>query len=89
MGAGQRTMAVPTRRHRRNPIARLGSNSPKPLPSFNTAGTSVRATATATSIPTVHGTPMVWKIGIRVKLKHSIAPAIVKPEPRTTGATLR
>ena len=44
---------------------------------------------TEANMPTAHGTPTVWKIGIRVKLKHNIAPAIVKPEPKTTGATLR
>jgi hypothetical protein len=32
---------------------------------------------------------MVWKMGIRVKLRHKIAPAIVKPEAKTTGATPR
>ena len=29
------------------------------------------------------------RIGNRVKLRHNIAPAIVKPEPRTTGVTPR
>ena len=50
---------------------------------------SVTATATATSNPTAQGSPIDWKMGIRVKLRHSIAPAIVNPEPKTTGVTLR
>ena len=53
------------------------------------AGTRVTATATATNRPTAEGMPMLWKIGIRVTLRHSIAPAMVKPLPKTTGATLR
>ena len=43
MGTGQRTIAVPTRRHRRTLILRLGSNSLKRLPTARTAGTSVSA----------------------------------------------
>ena len=38
-------------------ICRFGSNSPKRLPRAMTAGTSVRATATATKIPTAPGMP--------------------------------
>ncbi len=49
-----------------------------------TAGPSVSAAMTATSMPTAHGTAMVWNYGSRVKLRHSIAPAMVRPEPSTT-----
>ena len=84
MGAGQRTTAVPTRRHPRTDIVRLGSRRPKRLATVRTAGTSVSATATATSMPTAHGAPMVWKIGNRVKLRQYVAPAIVKPEAKIT-----
>jgi hypothetical protein len=89
MGAGHRTIAVPIRRQRRLSVVRFGSHSPKRLATARTAGTSVIATATATSNPTAQGTPIDWKMGMRVKLRHSIAPAIVNPEPKTTGATLR
>jgi hypothetical protein len=89
MGAGQRTIAVPTRRHLRTPIVPLGSNTLKRLPTARNAGTNVSATETATSIPTAHGTPRVWNSGIRVKLRQKTAPAIVKPEAKTTGATPR
>ncbi len=54
-----------------------------------TAGTSVSATATATSMPTAQGTPMVWKYGIRQKLRQKVAPAIVRPDASTTWATPR
>ena len=53
------------------------------------AGTSVRATATATRIPNAQGTPKGWKKGRRVKLRQKIAPAIVTPEAKTTLATPR
>ena len=89
MGSGQRTTAVPTRRQPRTLSNRLGSNTPKRLPTVNTAGPNVSATATATSIPTAHGMPMVWKYGIRAKLRQNVAPAIVKPEPRMTCAVPR
>ena len=49
-----------------------------------TAGPSVNAAMTATSMPTAHGTAMVWNHGSRVNLRHSIAPAMVRPEPSTT-----
>jgi hypothetical protein len=49
----------------------------------------VSATATAANMPAAHGTPMVWKMGNRVKLRHNIAPAIVTPEAKTTLATPR
>ena len=42
------------------------------------------ATATATNIPTAHGTPSGWKYGSRVKRRQKSAPAIVKPEATTT-----
>lgn len=45
--------------------------------------------ATATSMPTAQGTPMVWKYGIRVKLRQNTDPAMVKPEASTTFAVLR
>ncbi|GFG66397.1 hypothetical protein MKUB_38870 [Mycobacterium kubicae] len=86
IGPGQRTIAVPTRRHPRVRILRLGSNSLKKLPTVRTAGPKVSAAATATSIPTAQGIPIVWKYGSRVKLRQYIAPAIVRPEPRTTCA---
>ena len=63
MGAGHRTIAVPTRRHPRTLIFRLGSNRPKRLPTARTAGTSVSATATATNMPTAQGTPRALEIG--------------------------
>src|SRR5262249_23491414 len=87
MGAGHRTIDAPIRRHRRAVTFRLGSNSPKRLPTTSAAGISVRATATATTMPTAHGTPKVWKGGSRVKLRLKTAPAIVKPEAKTTFAT--
>ena len=61
IGAGQRTTAVPTRRHSRPWAARLDSNKPKRLPRKSTAGPSVIAAATKTSIPMATGTPIVWK----------------------------
>ncbi|SHT58374.1 Uncharacterised protein [Mycobacteroides abscessus subsp. abscessus] len=68
---------------------RFGSNRPKRLPTAMTAGTSVMATATATTMPTAVATPSVWYTGNRVKCRQRTAPAIVRPEPRTTLATLR
>ena len=56
------------------------------LPKANTAGPSVSAAITATSVPTAHGTPRLWKYGSRVKLRQYIAPAMVSPEPSTTWA---
>ncbi|CNH12841.1 Uncharacterised protein [Mycobacterium tuberculosis] len=79
-------MAVPTRRHPRVRIFRFGSNRPNRLPTASTAGPSVSAAKTATSVPTEHGTPRLWKYGSRVKLRQYIAPAMVKPEPNTTCA---
>ncbi|SKU31132.1 Uncharacterised protein [Mycobacteroides abscessus subsp. abscessus] len=58
MGPGQRTMAVPMRRHTRVLIARLGSKKPKKLATVSTAGASVSAAATAVSMPTTPGMPM-------------------------------
>ncbi|PQM44605.1 hypothetical protein C1Y40_05237 [Mycobacterium talmoniae] len=60
-GPGHRTIVVPIRRQARIRIARLGSTSPNRLPTATTAGPSVSATATATSIPTAQGTPSDWK----------------------------
>ncbi|SHT46000.1 Uncharacterised protein [Mycobacteroides abscessus subsp. abscessus] len=57
MGPGHRTIAVPTRRHRRVVTCRFGSNSPKRLPAAMQAGTKVSATATATKMPTAPGIP--------------------------------
>ncbi len=48
-----------TFRHRRVVSFRLGSNSPKRLPTAMTAGTSVTATNTAAAMPTAVGTPRV------------------------------
>ncbi|CFE40578.1 Uncharacterised protein [Mycobacterium tuberculosis] len=85
-GPGQRTIAVPTRRHRRVFIRRLGSNSLKKLPTVSTAGPSVSAAKTATSMPIAMGAPSVSKYGSRAKLRQYMAPAMVKPEPKITWA---
>src|ERR1700719_303074 len=69
IGPGQRTTAVPTRRHPRVFIFRLGSSSPNRLAEVIRAGAMVSAAATATSIPIARGTPSVWKYGSRVKLR--------------------
>src|ERR1700739_4403668 len=89
IGAGQRTTAVATRRHTRPRAARLDSKRPKRLPTKRTAGPSVTAAATKTSIPIATGAPIVVKYGRRAKLRQDVAPAIVRPEPKITGPTDR
>src|ERR1700740_2383971 len=89
IGAGQRTTAGPTRRHSRPRAARLASKRPNRLPRKRTAGPSVIADATMTSMPIAPGAPIVEKYGSRAKLRQYVAPAIVRPEPRITGATDR
>ena len=51
-----------------------------------TAGPSVSAAKTQTTMPTANGTPSDWKYGRRVKLRQNVAPAMVRPEPNTTWA---
>ena len=70
-------------------MLRFGSKRPKRLPMTITAGPRVSAAMTATKVPTAQGTPMVWKYGSRVKVRHSIAPAMVSPDPSTTWAVPR
>ncbi len=36
--------------------------------------------------PTANGMPRLWKYGRLVKRRHSVAPAIVRPEPKITCA---
>src|SRR3954466_3128666 len=86
-GAGQRTTAVPTLRQNRLWGGRLDSYRPARLPRYNTAGPSVTAMATTTTMPIATGAPMVAKYGSRVKLRQYVAPAIVRPDPTMTGAT--
>jgi hypothetical protein len=50
------------------------------------AGPSVSAIATTITMPTASGKPIVWKYGSRVKCRHSVAPAMVRPEASTTWA---
>ena len=82
MGTGQRTMAVPMRRQPWVRIGRLGSNRPKWRPMTSKAGARVNAATTATRTPIPAGMPRLWKYGSRVKVRHSTAPAIVRPEPK-------
>ena len=82
IGPGQRTIAVPIRRHRCVLIWRLGSSSPKCRPMTSMAGASVRAATTAIRTPDAAGTPRLWKYGSRVKVRQNTAPAIVRPEPK-------
>jgi hypothetical protein len=89
IGAGQRTTAVPTRRHSRPLTARFFSKRPTLLPTKITAGPSVSPAKTTTSIPIATGAPMVLNHGSRAKLRQYVAPAMVRPDPSTTGATLR
>ena len=70
IGAGQRTTAVPTRRHSRPLLAaRLDSKRWKRLPTKTTAGPSVSPANTTTSIPIATGAPMVLNQGSRAKLR--------------------
>ena len=87
IGAGQRTTAVPTRRHSRPGRAPLDSKRPNRLLTTRTAGPKLSAAATTTSMPIATGTPIVVNQGSRVKLRQNAAPAIVRPEPNTTGVT--
>ena len=59
-GPGQRTIAAPMRRQNRIRMARLGSNSPKWLATVITAGPSVSAATTTTSMPMTAGCPSSW-----------------------------
>src|ERR1700752_5499589 len=90
IGGGHRPPGVPPRRHSPPPLAaRLASNRPNRLPTKRTAGPSVIAAATKTSIPIATGAPIVVKYGSRAKLRQYVAPAIVRPGPTITGATDR
>ena len=85
IGAGQRTTAVPTRRHRWVFIFRLGSKIFRNrLPIAMTAGPNVNAANTTTSMPIASGKPSDMKYGNRVKCRQNVAPAMVSPEPRIT-----
>ena len=86
IGSGQRTTEVPMRRQKRIRMARLGSSRPNRLAMVIIAGPRVSATATAVSMPTAHGTPRLWKYGIRVRDRQNAAPAMVSAEPRMTCA---
>lgn len=56
-------------------------------PTVRIAGASVSAAAMITKTEIAQGKPMVLKYGSVVKLRHMVAPAIVKPEPRMTCET--
>ena len=86
IGPGQRTTAAPTLRQNRTRMARLGSRPPILLTAVTTAGPSVSAAMTTTSMPIASGIPRDLNIGLRVKCRQNIAPAIVSPEPRITCA---
>ncbi|SHW34782.1 Uncharacterised protein [Mycobacteroides abscessus subsp. abscessus] len=75
------------RRHPPSSYLRLGSNNPKRLPNARIAGASVRAAATITRMTSAHGTPIDRKSGSRVRLRHRVAPTIVRPDPRITCET--
>ena len=53
-----------------------------------TAGPSVSPAKTTTSMPMATGAPIVENHGNRQKLRQYVAPAMVRPDPSTTGATL-
>ncbi|SGO61970.1 Uncharacterised protein [Mycobacterium tuberculosis] len=57
MGPGQRTMAVPMRRHPLVLILRLGSKQPKRLPKMSTDGARLSAAANAIITPIEAGIP--------------------------------
>jgi hypothetical protein len=61
-----------------------GGALPAPATGASTAGPSVSAAATTTTMPIASGTPIDWNIGLRVKCRQNIAPAIVRPDPRMT-----
>jgi hypothetical protein len=66
---------------------RLGSSTrPNRVTTEMSAGPSVSAAATTIVMPIDSGMPMVWKYGNRVKCKHSVAPAMVRPDASTTCA---
>ncbi len=69
IGAGQRTTAVPIRRQNLLCGGRLDSYNPTRLPRKSTAGPSVTAIATTTSMPIATGAPIVEKYGSRAKLR--------------------
>ncbi len=84
---GQRTTTAATRRQLRMRMARLGSSTlPNRLATVTMAGPRVSAARTTTTMPNAIGIPRVWKYGRRVKCRHSMAPAMVRPEPSTTWA---
>ena len=82
IGPGQRTVAVPMRRHPRVLIIRLGSSRPNRVPTTTTAGAAVSAPATTTSSPKADGMPSALKYDRRAKWRQKVAPAIVSPEPK-------
>ena len=83
-------MAVPMRRQPRVFIRRAGSNGGRSArPMASSAGASVNAATTATSTPMPAGTPRLLKYGRRVNVRHSTAPAMVRPEPRMMCAVPR
>ena len=60
-GPGQRTVAVPMRRHPRVLIIRFGSSRPNRLATATTAGATVSAPAITTSNPNAEGMPRALK----------------------------
>ncbi|SHU95657.1 Uncharacterised protein [Mycobacteroides abscessus subsp. abscessus] len=58
---GQRTVAVPMRRHQRTFTGRLGSSKPKRPATTTTAGAAVSAPTTTTSSPSADGMPSALK----------------------------
>ena len=89
MGPGQRTIAVPIRRHPRVRIARLGSKTPIFDPNVSMAGARVSEAASATRTPRPAGMPRLAKYGNLVKARQNTAPATVRPEPSTMWAVPR
>ena len=61
IGTGHRTTLVPIRRYRCALAFRLGSKSPKRLPTVKRAGPSVSAAAMVNSMVMATAGPMVWK----------------------------
>ena len=84
---GHRTVAAPMRRQPRVRPMLLGSSTlPNRVTIEMSAGPRVSAAATTIVMPIDSGMPMVWKYGSRVKCRHSVAPAIVRPDASTTCA---
>ena len=65
-------------------MARLGSSRPKWVATVTTAGPSVNAASTTTTMPMANGIPSELNIGLRVKCRQNMAPAMVSPDPRIT-----